>query len=125
MKITLSMNLIGVHSLKESRAFYEKALGMKFLEFRPPFAEALLDEKFLFNIEENADYRSKDWAKNHIGGMKSCVFETDDIEQFLKGIEEYGGTIISLPVVEPWGYTIATFSDLSGNTFIVEQENKE
>lgn len=119
------MNLIGVHSLEESRAFYEKALGMKFLEFRPPFAEALLDEKFLFNIEENADYRSKDWAAQHIGGMKSCVFETDGIEAFLKGVELYSGRIVSAPEVEPWGYTIATFSDPSGNVFIVEQENKE
>lgn len=124
MKTTLSMNLIGVRSLEQSRDFYEHALGMKFLEFRPPFAEAILDDKYLFNIEENADYRSEDWAKHHIGGMKSSVFETDDLEAFLEKVRKYGGTVISGPTKEPWGYTIAHFSDPSGNIFIVEQEDK-
>jgi len=124
MKITLSMNLICVHSLEESKPFYEQALGMKFLEFRPPFAEAKLDDKYLFNIEENADYRSEDWAQKHISGMKSCVFETDDLEMFLEKVKIYGGTVISGPTKEPWGYTIAYFSDPSKNIFIVEQEDK-
>jgi len=124
MKVTLSMNLIGVKSLEESKVFYEHGLGMKFLEFRPPFAEAILDDKYIFNIEENADYRSQDWSKNHIGGMKSCVFETDDMELFISNIRNFGGNIISEPVKEPWGYIIAKFSDPSGNVFIVEQEDK-
>lgn len=118
------MNLIGVKNLEESKSFYENALGMKFLEFRPPFSEAILDEKYLFNIEEDAEYRSSDWAHEHIGGIKSCVFETDTINEFLEVVKKYGGNLVTEPQKEPWGYIVAKFSDPSGNIFIVEQEDK-
>lgn len=125
MKTTLSMNLIGVNSLIESRPFYENVLQMKFAEFRPPFAEAVLGEHFVFNIEENADYRDADWAQHHIGGYKSCVFGTDNIAAFRELVIQYGGAIVTEPVLEPWGYWIMKFTDPTGNVFIVEQEDSK
>ena len=59
--IKVSSILIGVADLNKSKSFYEEILGMTFDEFRPPFASAKLND-VEFNIEENADYRSKDWA---------------------------------------------------------------
>jgi hypothetical protein len=52
--------------LNKARPFYETVFGMKFDEFRPPFASATLGS-IEFNIEENATYRSPDWPKLYIG----------------------------------------------------------
>jgi len=65
--IKVSSILIGVTDLNKLKGFYEEILGMTFDEFRPLFASAKLGE-VEFNIEEDASYRAKDWAKKYIGG---------------------------------------------------------
>ena len=119
--ITLSMNLIGVSNLKKARQFYEKVLGMRFIEFRPPFAEATLG-KAVFNIEEPASYREKDWAKKNIGGRKSCVFQVTNIKSFLAKAQKAGATIVKQPQLQHWGWIDAVIADADGNEFCIEQE---
>lgn len=121
--ISLSMNLIGVTNLQKAKSFYENVFGMKFIEFRPPFAEATLG-KAVFNIEEPTPYREKSWSKQHIGGRKSCVFHVADMKQFLTKAQKEGARIITQPKLQPWGWIDAVIADLDGNEFGIEQEEE-
>ena len=108
MKIQVSSLLIGVRDLNKSRSFFEDVFGMKTIEFRPPFMEGELGG-VEFNIEEDAPNRSKNWAKYNIGTRKSFSFGTDDIEAFLKIVEEKGGKIIEPITKQSWGYYEAVY----------------
>ncbi len=119
--LKVSSILIGVSNLNKSKPFYENVLGMKFEEFRPPFASATLDG-VEFNIEENASYRSSDWEKLNIGGRKQVSFHADDLESFLKKAESLGAKIVSGIETKPWGWKEAIIADPDGNEFIIEQE---
>ncbi|HLD81648.1 MAG TPA: VOC family protein [Patescibacteria group bacterium] len=119
--LKVSSILIGVNDLNKAKPFYEQVFGFQFGEFRPPFASASLDG-IEFNIEENADYRSKDWTNNYVGGRKHVSFETDNLEQFLAKAESLGGQIIEPPKEKPWGWKEAIIADPDGNEFIVEQK---
>ncbi len=113
--------LIGVKNLSQARSFYEHVFGMKFEEFRPPFAAAYLDG-MEFNIEEDAPTREPGWAEMHIGGRKQMSFSTDDLEGFLDLVKKYGGVIVREPEEKPWGWKEALIADESGNIFLIEQE---
>ncbi|MSR73051.1 hypothetical protein EXS61_00365 [Candidatus Parcubacteria bacterium] len=119
--IKVSSILIGVADLNKSKSFYEEIFGMTFDEFRPPFASAKLDD-VEFNIEENADYRSKDWASNYIGGRKQVSFQVDNLEQFLQKVSDFGAKIVQQIETKPWGWKEAIIADIDGNEFIIEQE---
>lgn len=119
--IKVSSILIGVSDLTKSKPFYEEILGMTFDEFRPPFSSARLGN-VEFNIEENADYRAKDWAENYIGGRKQVSFHVDDLEAFLSKVSDFGGKIIQKSETKPWGWKEAIIADSDGNEFIIEQE---
>lgn len=121
MKIKVSSFLIGVTDLLKAKEFYEKLLGMTFNEFRPPFASAELSG-MEFNIEEDAEYRSKDWAQIYIGGRKHMSFEVDDLEAFMSKAEQLGAKIIKPIETKPWGWKEAIIADMDGNEFIIEQE---
>lgn len=120
MMIKVSSFLIGVTDLHKSKSFYENILGMTFLEFRPPFASAELDG-IEFNIEENADYRSKDWVEKYIGGRKQISFRVDDLEKFLSKLPAAEAKIIQPIEVKPWGWKESIIADRDGNEFIIEQ----
>lgn len=119
--IKVSSILIGVTDLNKSKPFYEEILGMTFDEFRPPFASAKLNG-IEFNIEENADYRTKDWAEKYIGGRKQVSFQVDDLEQFLQKSSDFGAEIIQQIETKSWGWKEAIIADIDGNEFIIEQE---
>lgn len=118
--LKLSSFLIGVTDLHKAKLFYENIFGFNFDEFRPPFASATFNN-VEFNIEENADYRSADWADNYIGGRKPMSFETDDLESFLAHAASCGATIIKPSEETPWGWKEAVIADPDGNEFIIEQ----
>jgi hypothetical protein len=65
MKVIHFSILIGVHSLEASRPIYENIFGMKFIDFRPPYALAYLND-IEFNIEEDASYRDVAWREVNI-----------------------------------------------------------
>jgi len=117
----VSSILIGVSDLNKAKLFYERVLRMKFNEFRPPFASAVL-ENIEFNIEEDAPYRSPGWASKYIGGRKHVSFQTDDLEKFLAHAVEYGARIVQESEVKPWNWKEAVIADCDGNEFIIEQE---
>jgi predicted enzyme related to lactoylglutathione lyase len=119
--LKVSSILIGVSDLDKARSFYEKVFGMRFDEFRPPFSSATLGDTE-FNIEENASYRSPDWAKLYIGGRKQVSFQADDLDLFLKQSELFGAKIIKEAEVKSWGWREAIIADPDGNEFIIEQE---
>jgi len=114
--------LIGVSSLEKSRSFYEVVFGMKFEEFRPPFALAVLDG-VEFNLEEDATYRKANWAQMYIGGRKHISFETDKLTEFLALARSNGAVIVQDIESKPWGWDEAIISDPDGNEFIIEQES--
>ena len=119
--IKVSSILIGVTDLHRSRAFYEQVFGMRFEEFRPPFASALLGD-VEFNIEENAPYRSENWARNYIGGRKQVSFQVDDLKGFLEKASGFGARVVQSIEEKSWGWSEAVVADFDGNEFIVEQE---
>ncbi len=119
--LKVSSILIGVSDLNKARPFYEKVFGMKFEEFRPPFASATLGE-IEFNIEENSPDRSPDWTKLYVGGRKQVSFQTDDLDSFLKEATVSGAKIIKEADTKPWGWREAIIADPDGNEFIIEQE---
>ncbi|MEK7645401.1 MAG: VOC family protein [Patescibacteria group bacterium] len=120
-KVTFSTILIGVSDLNKARPFYEKVFGLKFDEFRPPFASATLGD-IEFNIEENADYRSPDWAQKNIGTRKSCTFRVEDIFVFMKDAVTLGATVVHGPMKQHWGWYDGVIADSDGNEFVIEQE---
>ncbi len=122
-KPTFGTILIGVSDLNKARPFYENVLGLVFDEFRPPFASATLGD-IEFNIEENAPYRSADWAQKNIGGRKSCTFQVEDIFFFLKEAAGQGARVVHEPVKQSWGWYDAVVADADGNEFVIEQEAK-
>ena len=119
--VKVSSIVIGVSSLEQSRSFYESVLGMQFSEFRPPFANATLGG-IEFNIEEDAEYRSREWAQKYIGGRTRIGFETDDLDRFLDSAAQRGANIIEQPVDRPWGWREAVIADKDGNEFVIEQK---
>ena len=119
--LKVSSILIGVNDLNKAKPFYEQVFGFQSKEFRPPFAFANFDS-VEFNVEENVDYRAKDWADNYIGGRKHISFETHHLKQFLVKAEALGATIVELPQENPCGWKEAVIADPDGNEFIVEQK---
>jgi len=119
--IKVSSILIGVTDLNKSKGFYEEILGMTFDEFRPPFASAKLGE-VEFNIEEDASYRARDWAKKYIGGRKQVSFQVDNLEQFLQRVSDFGAKVVQQIENKPWGWREAVIADSDENEFIIEQE---
>lgn len=119
--LQVSSILIGVSDLHKARPFYEQVFGFEFREFRPPFASAFLDG-VEFNLEENADYRSPDWATMYIGGRKHVSFKTDNLESFLEKAVSLGARMIHAVEEKPWGWKEAVVADPDGNEFIVEQK---
>lgn len=121
--LKVSSVLIGVRDLNKAKLFYENVFGMVFDEFRPPFSSARLGD-LEFNLEEDADYRDKDWARQHIGGRKCVGFEVDDLESFLTKAALNGAVILKKPELTPWGWLESIISDRDGNEFLIEQKAK-
>lgn len=119
--LKISSILIGATDLNKAKSFYEQVFNFKFEEFRPPFASASFDG-MEFNIEENAEYRSSDWAVKNIGGRKNISFETDNLEQFLAKAESLGAIVVQPSKDTAWGWKEAIIADMDGNEFIIEQE---
>ncbi len=120
-KIKVGVMLIGVTDLNIAKPFYEKVFGMEIAEFRPPFMQAKLGDSE-FNIEENAPYREKDWAKHNIGSRKAFTFEVEDIFEFIKNAKDNGAVLIQEPVKQAWGWYDAVIADPDGNEFVIEHE---
>lgn len=119
--IKIGAMLIGVSDLNNAKPFYEKVFNIETVEFRPPFMQGKLGDNE-FNIEEDTDHRSKDWAKHNIGGRKSFTFQVEDIFKFIENAENEGATIIEKPIKQKWGWYDAVISDPDKNEFVIEQE---
>ncbi len=120
MKIKFTSVLIGVKDILKSKIFYENVFGVVFDEVRPPFSSFILNG-IEFQIEENSADRSSNWDKKYLGTPKGLCFETDKIEDFLKNVSSNRGNVSEIKTYS-WGYREADFSDLDGNSFIVEQK---
>ena len=121
MKVKVGSVLIGVTDLEDAKEFYTKVFNLKVEDYRPPFMQAMLGDTE-FNIEEDADYRDKDWADENIGGRKSVTFEVDDIFEFFKRAKKYGAEVVKEPEMKPWSWYEGIISDPDENEFVIEQE---
>ena len=115
--------LIGVTDLNKAKPFYENVFGIVATDFRPPFMQAKLGDTE-FNIEEDAEYRMKGWAKHNIGGRKAFSFQVEDIFEFLENAKAYDAIIVEEPIRQQWGWYEAAIADPDGNEFVIEQEIK-
>lgn len=123
-KVKIGVLLIGVTSLVKARPFYEKVFGVKVLDFRPPFMLGKIGDIEL-NIEEDAEYRFKDWARHNIGNRKSFTFEVEDVFDFLDTAKESGAVVIEEPIKQSWGWYESVIADPDGNQFVIEQKINE
>ncbi|TSC55709.1 MAG: hypothetical protein G01um101418_730 [Parcubacteria group bacterium Gr01-1014_18] len=121
--LKFSSILIGVKDLGRARKFYEPFLGVTFDEFRPPFACFYFDG-IEFDVEEDAEYRSGDWAKINIGVSKPFSFKTDNLKALIEKAESLGGVLVRDIQEKSWGWKDAVIADPDGNEFIVEEEMK-
>lgn len=113
--------LIGVSDLNKARPFYENVFKMEIVDFRPPFMQGRLGN-IEFNIEENATYRTSDWATKNIGTRKSFTFEVSNIFEFLEKAEKNGARVIEEAKKQEWGWYDAVIADSDRNEFVIEQE---
>lgn len=121
MNVRFSSILIGTRDLENSRKFYERLLGIKFDEFRPPFASFRLGD-VEFNVEEDTDYREPNWANMHIGGRKPFSFRVEDLRMFIREAIKIRATLVREIEEKPWGWREAVIADPDGNEFIVEEK---
>ncbi len=122
MKIKLGANLIYVSDLPRAKEWYEKIIGMKTLDYRPPeFLETEL-EGDIFNIETENPKRPDGFKEIRIGGRTSIEFIVEDIKEFIKVVRKKGVKIVVEPVIPFWGGWNAVIADPDGNEFTIRQE---
>jgi len=123
MKITLGANIIFVSNLATSKEWYEKNLGMKTLEYRPPeFLEMSLGEN-IFYIETENPKRAEGFKEVKIGGMCSAILHVEDIKATIDKLKNNGVKIVVEPVQQFWGGCNAKIADPDGNIFTLDQDD--
>ena len=123
MKVRLGANIIFVRDIEKSKIWYEKVIGMKVVEYRPPeFLEMKLG-KNIFYIETYNEKRAEGFKEVKIGGRSSAIFAVKDIKKFLERVRKLKVKIIVEPVKQFWGGWNAVISDLDGNEFVIDQDN--
>lgn len=117
------MNLIGVSDVEEAKTWYENVFGMELVEYKPPsFMEMRLGDA-LFNIETYSDERKEGFKEVPIGGLKSCVFQVEHMDEFVQNCKKHNVTILVEPVLQSFGWWTAKIQDPDGNVFIIESED--
>lgn len=123
MNIKLGMNLIGVSDLEKAKVWYQNIFGMELVEYKPPsFMEMRLGDN-LFNIEIYSDEREDGFKEVPVGGLKSCVFQVEHMDEFMDNCKKYAVTIPIEPVLQSFGWWTAKIQDPDGNIFIIESED--
>lgn len=121
MKVKLGANIIYVSDLPRAKDWYERILGMKTLEYRPPeFLETEL-EGAIFNIETENPKRPEGLRDVKIGGRSSIEFLVEDVKVFVEEVRSLGVPIVVEPVVPFWGGCSAVIADPDGNEFVMYQ----
>lgn len=123
MKVRLGMNLIGVKDLEKAKGWYQDIFSMELVEYKPPsFMEMRLGDA-LFNIETYSDEREAEFKEVPVGGLKSCVFQVEHMDEFMDNCRKHSVTIIVEPVLQSFGWWTAKIQDPDENIFIVESKN--
>lgn len=122
MKLKLGANLIFVKDISKSIGFYQKVLGMKIIEYRPPeFLEMKLG-KNTFYIETYNPKRAEGFKDVKIGGRTSIVFEVDNIKKFIEKCKRNNINVVIEPVKQFWGGWNAVIADPDGNEFTIDED---
>lgn len=121
MSVKLGPIIIGVRSIEKSREFYEKVFDFKSSEESPHYLAWHISETFI-EIEEDSHHRLPYWAEGNIGTYKNSEFLVDDIENFIKKVVTYGGSILTPPRAMPWWGKNAEIEDMDKNIFLISQK---
>lgn len=113
---------LAVKDLKKSLAFYRNGLDIDTPGIDQSIIALEISNLSLFLIEkpEFEKYSKAGGADAHISKTSvecilSCAFETkEEIDEILKKVEKYGGSIPHPPKEEEWGYT-GYFKDPDGH----------
>lgn len=126
MKFRFSSFQIFVSDLEKAKQWYYEKLGFGLIEEMEEYKFALMEfDGIEFDLIEPNPSLGEDWEKlkEEIGKNTGIVFETDDIESFVKELERRGVKFIEAPQ-EKLNEIRATFVDLDGNRFEVLQVKK-
>lgn len=115
--------IIGVTSIEKVKEFYVKVFEIEIAEQKENYLSAYLNETHI-EIEEDCASRFPGWKEHNVGTYKNSEFIVPNMNLFLKKVQEYGGKIISQPVMRPWGATTAEIADPDGNMFLISQDKK-
>ena len=122
MKLSLGANIIFVTDLPRAKEWYEKNLGMKTIEYRPPeFLEMKLGGA-TFYIETENSKRAEGFRDVKIGGVSSAIIATDNIKTLVEKLRASGVKIVTEPVEQFWGGWNAKVADPDGNIFILDED---
>ena len=107
---------------KKHKEWYEKIIGMKTVEYRPPeFLEMKLG-KNTFYIETYNPKRADGFKEVKIGGRTSIIFAVKEIHKFVERAEKSGARIVVRPVQQFWGGWNAVIADPDDNEFILDED---
>lgn len=107
MKVSLGMNLIGVTDLEKAKIWYQNVFRMELVEYKSPsFMEMRLGTA-LFNIETYSEQREEGFKEVPVGGLKSCVFQVEHIDEFIENCKKYEVKILTSPVLQSFGWWTA------------------
>ncbi len=122
MKFTHGATIIYVKDLPRAKEWYEKNLGFKTVEYRPPeFLEMKLGES-VFYIETENDKRAEGFREVQVGGLCQAILFVDDLKKIVEELKNKGVKIIAEPVQQFWGGWNAKIADPDGNIFTLDQD---
>jgi len=113
--------VIGTSDIEIAKKFYTSVFGLVIESESPHYVSARGVDGTHIELEEDSENRFPDWKLHNVGTYKNTEFIVDDINSFLKNLENNGGKIITNPVARPWGGFGAEIADPDGNIFLISQ----
>ena len=114
--------IIYVTDLPRAKEWYEKNLGMKTVEYRPPeFLEMKLGES-VFYIETENSKRAEGFKEVQIGGLNAAILFVADLKKSVEELRQKGVKIVAEPVQQFWGGWNAKIADPDRNIFTLDQD---
>lgn len=117
----LSSIIIGTNNIKKAKRFYETVFHVTVEHEDESYISSKSPDGQKIEIEAMNEHRFLNWEKHNIGTYKNTEFEVSDIYGFFDIVRESGGSILSEPKLQPWGYA-GEIKDLDGNTFLIIQK---
>ena len=119
---TLGPIIIGTKDIEKAKKFYISTFGLVIENESPNYVSAHGIDGTHIELEEDSENRFPNWKIHNVGTYKNSEFVVQDINLFLKNVEDNGGQIITQATPRPWGGFGAEIADPEGNMFLISQK---